>query len=48
MKPLSERIKERVNNMGFIAIAQKCWDKTFSSALLSFSDLAKNFDWAHT
>jgi len=28
--------------MGFIAIAQKCWDETFSSALLFFFDLAKN------
>lgn len=40
--------KDKLKNMGFIAIAQKCWDEAFGIALLFFSDLSKNFDWVFT
>jgi hypothetical protein len=37
--------KDKLNKIGFIILAQTCWNDDFQLALLFFSDLSKNFDW---
>lgn len=40
--------KEKIKNIGFILIAQTCWNDALHIALLFFSELSMNFDWVFT
>jgi hypothetical protein len=40
--------KEKINNKGFISIAQTCWSEAFHIALLFFSEISKNIEWVFT
>jgi hypothetical protein len=40
--------KKKIDNKGFINIAQICWVEAFHVALLFFSELSKNFNWVFT